>query len=450
LRAAGRATFDLVARRGAWIVALVFIALTVRLALFLDRYAVNLIYLDQWDFWNGLFDGTGAWTLFRWQHGMQRQGLGNLISAVVLNHTGWNSRAEAGVLAAAMLLAGLAALWLVKRICGRVRPWDIPVPLLFLTNTIVETYIITPNLAHGPLSALYLTTYALSLTVGSHVWRALLIAVINFFAVNTGFTALLGGITPLVLVLFACQPGLRGRNRAVYLTAFVASIATVAHFAHDLVWMAAVTCFQFPADHPWDYIPFAGRIIVRPINPKIGLLPGEPLGTIAAAAAVTFTCYAVYRALRSRGSSPLWNVAGVLMAFTLVFTFTTAVGRVCLGLATADSSRYIPYVLPGLLAVHLVLRCGVPAGRMQVAALAVFVSICVLKESTGRSRREASHESGVKRAWHDCYLAIHNIDQCNASALRPIYPSPEATQLQRKLDWLEARGYNLFQDRKQP
>ena len=64
--------------------------------------------------------------------------------------------------------------------------------------------------------------------------------------------------------------------------------------------------------------------------------------------------------------------------FALVFAFTTAVGRVCLGLATADSSRYIPYVLPGLLAVHLVLRCGVPAGRMQVAALAVFVSICVL------------------------------------------------------------------------
>ena len=141
MRTYGRAARDLGARRSGWIVALVFFTMTVRLALFLDRYGVNLVYLDQWDFWNGLFDGTDAWTLFRWQHGLQRQGLGNLISAVVLSHTGWNSKAEAGASAAAMVLAGLAALWLVKRLNGRVRLWDIAVPLLFLTTMNVENNI---------------------------------------------------------------------------------------------------------------------------------------------------------------------------------------------------------------------------------------------------------------------------------------------------------------------
>ena len=60
MRTYGRAALDLGARRGGWIVALVFFTMTVRLALFLDRYGVNLVYLDQWDFWNGLFDGTDA------------------------------------------------------------------------------------------------------------------------------------------------------------------------------------------------------------------------------------------------------------------------------------------------------------------------------------------------------------------------------------------------------
>ena len=439
--------FELISRHARWIIAFVLATLTVRLMMFVDRYAVNLIYLDQWDFLAGLMEGASPWALFRWQHGVERQGLGNLISAVVLSQTGWNAKADAAAAAVLMLLTCLCALWLVKRICGRMSAWDVAVPLIFLTTTNVETYVITPNLAHGPLSALYLVTYALSLTATSHVHRAVLIAAINFFAVNTGFTVLLGGITPVVLLLSACLPGLSRRDRIVYSSAFVTSIATVAQFARGLVWFPAVACFQFPYDHPWEYIPFAGRVLARPVNPKIGFLPGEPLGTAFALVAMAFMCTAVFRALRSRGSSALWNVAGVLMAFTVAFAAATAVGRVCTGIVAADSSRYIPYVLPGFLAVYLVLRCGLPSGRAQLVALGLFLSICLGKEASARSRREAAHESSLKRAWHDCYLAVHDITTCNANAGRPVYPSPEATDLQRKLDWLEVRGYNLFQDR---
>ena len=121
---------------------------------FIDNYAVNLLYLDEWDFLAGLFEGADAWTLFRWQHGLQRQGLGNLITAVVLEQTGWNGKAVAAASAATMVLAGLAALWLVRRMCGRLRVWDIAAPLLFVTTTSVDSYVITPNLAHGPLPAL--------------------------------------------------------------------------------------------------------------------------------------------------------------------------------------------------------------------------------------------------------------------------------------------------------
>lgn len=439
--------FALTPRRVAGIVAFVTAALAVRLAMFVDRYGVNLVYLDQWDYLQGLFNNADSWTLFRWQHGLQRQGFGNLISAVVLSHTGWNSKADTAAAVVVMLLACVAALWLIKRISGRLSPFDVAIPLLFLSTSNVDGYIITPNVSHGPLPVLFLMAYALSLTVPSHVHRAALIAAINFCAVNTGFTVLLGGITPIVAALLAAGPGLRPRDRIAYAGAFAASLATVAHFAHGFVWMPAVTCFQFPSDHPWEYVPFAGRMLARPLNPRIGLLPGEPLGTTFAIATAAFTCVAVFRAVRSRGTSTLWNVASVLAGFTLAFAFVTALGRVCLGLGAADSSRYIPYVVPGLLSVYLVLRCGLQPGRRQMVALGLFVSLCFLKETSARSRREAAHESGLKRAWHDCYLAVHDIAMCNASAGRPVYPWPEGTDLQKKLDWLEARGYNLFQDR---
>jgi len=435
--------------RGAagWVIACVFAVLAVRLAFFIDQYAINLLYYDEWDYLNGLFEGADAWTLFRWQHGPHRQGLGNLILAVVLDGTGWNSRAVAVASAVAMVLAGLAALVMVKRVCGRLRSWDVIVPLLFVTTTTVDSYAVTPNLAHGPLPALFLTLYALSLTVGSHATRALLITAINFLAVNTGFTLLLGPITPVVLLLLACQPGLHSRARMAYGAACAASIATAWHFAHDLRWAPAVDCFEFPHDPPWLYAPYTGRILTRPLTLPIDAPPGELAAGGVALLAVGFALYAACRALRSRGSSTLWNVTAVLAAFTVVFAVATAVGRVCLGIPTADASRYIPYVLPGLLVGYLVIRCSVPAGRRQSLLLGLFLLACVLKETSPRSRLEAAYDYDLKRAWRDCYLRTHDIATCNATAGRPVYPAPEATRLQQKLDWLEARRYNLFQER---
>ena len=43
----------------------IFLALAIRLFAFVDRYAVNLLYWDQWVFLTGVFDGADSWTLFR-------------------------------------------------------------------------------------------------------------------------------------------------------------------------------------------------------------------------------------------------------------------------------------------------------------------------------------------------------------------------------------------------
>ena len=200
-------------RTTAWIIAAAFVVMAARLALFLNRYTVNIVYWDQWDFLNGLFDGADAWTLFRWQHGPQRQGIGNLILAVLYPATGWNGRADAAASAVALCLAGVAALWLVKRVCGSLRPWDGVVPLIFLTTTSAETYVVAPNIAHGPLSALLLTGYALALTISSHGARCVALVILNFLCVSTGFTWLLGLATPLLLLLLACGPHLTARER---------------------------------------------------------------------------------------------------------------------------------------------------------------------------------------------------------------------------------------------
>src|SRR3972149_747925 len=68
--------------------------LAFRLFRFIDHYAVDVLFWDQWAFWGGLFDGSDPWALWRWQHGPHRQGLGGLVVAATAWLTGWNVRAE--------------------------------------------------------------------------------------------------------------------------------------------------------------------------------------------------------------------------------------------------------------------------------------------------------------------------------------------------------------------
>lgn len=438
-------------RVSSWLIAAAFLLLAIRLALFVNRYAVNILYWDQWDFLQGLFDGASPWSLFRWQHGPQRQGLGNLVLALVYDATGWNGRADAAASAAAMLFAAAAAIWVVKRVAGALRPWDIVVPLMFLTTANAENYVAAPNLSHGPLPALLLMLYALALTINSHGARCAALVIVNFFCVNTGFTLLLGVVTPGLLLILAARPDLAVRERAMYVVGVAVSLATIALFLDGFVPLSAVDCFQFPAARPWEYLPFAGFILARPFGMDATAEAGRlVIASGSAIAMVAFVAYAVWRFIRSRGESVVWGTATALAGFSFLFASTTAVGRVCLGFDTANASRYVPYILPGLLAIYLVIRTNTNRSRLARGLLPVLLLGCVLTE-TSRVRNataEAETYFTFKSRWRNCYLTRHDIAICDSLSGHAVYPpnQAEATHLQQKLDFLEARGFSLFQD----
>jgi hypothetical protein len=435
-------------RLTAWIVASVFVLMTARLAAFVDRYAVNVVFWDQWDFLQGLFDGADAWTLFRWQHGPQRQGVGNLITAVIYSVTGWNGRADAAASVVVLVLSAAAALWLVKRVCGTLKPWDAVVPMIFLTTSSAQTYVVTPNMAHGPLPVFLLVTFGLALTIRSHSLRCISLVIVNFFAVNTGFTLLLGSVTPVMLVLQARASPLTARERAISAASVAASIGTLALFFNGFILHTASDCFQFPHRRPLEYLPYIGFVFGRPFGLNAGNTAARLLaGSVIAVGVAGFVGYAGLRLLQTRGHSVLWTVCSSLAGFALLFAATTAVGRVCLGFDSANATRYIPYVLPGILALYLVIRAAAPKGGARTfVVLAGFVLACTAKELSTFGVEEAATYHRFKQRWRDCYLATHDIEVCDARAGHPIYPEPAATHLQEKLDWLEARKYSLFQD----
>jgi hypothetical protein len=318
---------------------------------------------------------------------------------------------------------------------------------VFLTTSTAETYAATTNLAHGPLSALFLVALALALTVQSHSVRCALIVGVNFLAVNTGFTLLLGPVTPVLLLLFASAPRIPPSARAAYAAGAAASIGALALLLKGFVFQPATDCFQFPHPRPLEYLPFAGSILTRTVGLYADDRTSSVLVSTVAIAVFALWAYATFQLIRSRGDWVLWSVAGVLLTFTVLFTLVTTVGRVCLGLYAASATRYIPYVLPGLLAVYLLPRSG-EATRMRTTVLALFMAAVVAREvAAARNEAEAMYHATHKRLWADCYLARHVVAECDAEAGGPIHPAAEATGLPEKLDWLEARRYSLFQER---
>src|SRR5207237_2164768 len=89
------------------------------------------------------------------------------------------------------------------------------------------------------------------------------------------------------------------------------------------------------------------------------------------------------RATRTRGAAPVPRTLFVLSAFSLIFMLNASVGRVCLGVGTAASSRYVPYLLPLVFATYVYLDLiQKPAWLVQLkpVALCLFTVVCVAKE----------------------------------------------------------------------
>jgi hypothetical protein len=418
------------------------VGLTVRLSLYVRRYAVDLLYRDQWDFLDPLFRGEGSWAMFLLQHGPHRQGLGGLVLAWVMPASGWSLRVEA-LVSVLFLALGAALAWTtVRRSTGSPSWTDMTAPLLCLGGGLEEILVGTSNPAHGPIPMALVFALALAWTIQAPMLRMLVCSVLGGLAVFTGFGFFAGLVNP---VLFAGEwvhgRGDTGRRRAAALGLGAAAAVLVAFF-WNWHFVTAVDCFRFPHPRPVEYLDYLGFLFARPLG--MHRLGGVRTWIVRAVAvsALTLAAWVLVRVFR-RDEMP-GRVVALLLGFSCLFGLNTAVGRVCLGLETAGSDRYVPYVAPGWVAVVIAARLWArPSVRWGlVGAVLVLITIRTFnvrgEEALGRRLAEG------KRRWAACYLQRHDPHACDVETGFPLYPAPSATRMQEKLDFLEARRLNLF------
>jgi hypothetical protein len=427
-----------------------YLFLGVRFFRLISQYAVNVFFEDQWDFDDAtLFQHHSLWEMFRWEHAPHRQGLGALLQKLIEPWLHWNSRYEGYLIGVIIVGVAVLALFLKVRICGPVSYSDVVIPLLFFTPLQFETVVVTPNPSHGSLPSLLIVFYCLCWLIRSYRWKYICVLLVNFFSIYTGFGIFISLVTPTLLVLdyYGNTRHLAPKYKWYSGAALMVSLASLASFFVGYRFKAAVDCFSPAPKNPILYPWFAALMFANAAGLRILTLPVATLiGSIVLLLLLVALSVAVRRLLeRESDTWPRDAAITALSAYSVVFCLNAAYGRLCLGLAGAGSPRYTPYVVLGLFGLYLYALSNRHRG-VRVSLILVVLAFGVLSSRPMDRYNAGSLEylSSHKRAWRECYLAYHDIYECDVLTHFKIYPDPEATHLQEKLDFLERNHLNLY------
>jgi hypothetical protein len=416
-----------------------FGALAVRLFRLTSQYAVNVFFWDQWDFNDAaLFEHHSLWAIFRFQHGPHRQGLGGLLAALVEPWFRWNSRTEAFVATAIVVVAGLAMLYLKCRLFGPLTWTDVAIPMIVFTPAQWESAWNTVNFAHGPLPVLLIVLYCLAWTWQNRRVQYAAITVLSFVTLYTGFGVFIGLLTPVLLL------ARYRKDRDLFaLACALLSVACLASFFVGYVNDDASGCDSLFSAQPQTYVHFLCLLFATPFGIR-GLDLTAALAGVIVMVAVTAAGAAGWKRVLRDGNAVDYVLA-TLGAYILLFCVAATLGRTCTGMPDAHASRYTAYkelaVLAVLFWVHTWKR---PDWQLGVTAiLPVLLIPALFVTSFDDANIQELHR--LKLEWRTCYLAGNPIADCY-NQFGPIYPDPARTDLQRKLDYLRDTRQNLFAD----
>jgi hypothetical protein len=398
---------------------IVFIAMSVRQYRFVDRYAVNVMFGDQWDIYAPFEPRETLWQQFDHQHGPHRQGVGGVINHVLAEWGYWNSRWDAFGINFILIAAAGCAL-LLAHCCGVRRPLAmLPIPLLYLSRRQWEDFVCASNISHGAMPILLFTLYCLACFVQSNLARLTLVSILTFFLIFTGFGIFVGLVTPIVLLveeIQACRIKEWGRAGMVTAAMLACGISWWM-FSWNYVFNPAAPGFRFPYEKPVEYFDFVAVMLSNLYGLTIHNPLVVPFGLFVMVCLVVLCMIHGWRLLRGGAvNNRASTVIFCLATYALIYCFDTAVGRVCMGWRTqAVSSRYVTLMIPAGLAIYLHL-VTLRSARASLT-LAIFYALAIMPGAIYLEKDAADfiHSFHDRRlAWGKVYRATHNRQETDA------------------------------------
>ena len=423
-----------------------FVFLAWRQHRFVDHYAVNMMFWDQWDFYTPFFNDQDSWAIFTRQHGPHRQGAGFLVAHVVAELGRWNSRWDAFTVSFTLMAAALAGLNVAMK-CGCPVWLSLPlIGLIFFNLRQYEGFVGASNLSHGAFPLLLFMLYALSWFVRTPALRLALLSILNFLLIFTGFGLFVGLITPVLLLVEMVHVFKAGQILRAWLAlgALALSAFSWMLFSRGYVFSPAVDGFHFPHERPWEYFYFMGLMLANFHGIPGHHFPSIVAGLLIVTALVVLCMHHGWRIARKGiDDQRVGVVIFCLAAYALLYCLNTAVGRVSLGLDAAPAaSRYVTLLIPAALALCIAVNHAFPRKAVAMGLAYAFllgVGTLTLRQSDWKS---VNWFHDGREAWKAAYLKTHDETLANQLSSFPVYPVPGA--ITQRLQYLEEHHLNLF------
>lgn len=435
------------------LIAVVSFFLALKMFLLVDRFAVNLIFLDQFDFMIPLFPPNNVWTMFSIQHGPHRQGLGELITWIVTRLSGWNTRAEAFTIMGTLWICLPLVLLLKRKLFGCFHLMDVVIPIIVLNKYQWEQFINTPNISHSVLPLLLVFLYTLSWLISNKPLRYAAVLTVNFLLLFTGFGVFMGMVTLGIFILELIVSLFRNRSYVIYsIVGLMGVLFSLRVFAKGYVFQSAVDCFELNWSQVLNYPSFVAMMLAK--FSGFGLIQDDLLplfvGRFLFIAFLAMLLWHAWKYLRDPfRSDPSSKIIVILIGFSLIFAFSTAAGRICVSLSSSQNTRYMTLLIPGFVGMLFGIY-KIPAPKVAFVLYLVLTFLLLRTLLPFPQTEQASIHSyhNVKESWKACYLELGDFEQCNQRSGFDIYPPYPGykERIDQELDFLKQNHLNLYQD----
>ena len=435
-------------------IAAIYVVLTLQLTLFVDTYAVNILWWDQWDFLKPFFEEKGYLDIFMQQHGPHRQGLAFVLTSLIYKATNWNVRIEAFFMVGLLFFTSLLFSYTTVRLNKGFSFFDAAVPLMILSPTFYETVYQTANASHGIFPLFLIGVIALGQTFTFWV-RILVTTFCGFIALFTGF-GFFAGVMVAIWAVWGTFCALISKNRQrliVYATALLVMAGGFYLFFNGYVFNPAVECYHFPHSPIHEYLLFMIYMLgfFGGIHCSLGVLfcrLSLVVGLLQAAVFLQVSVMVLKRFLvKGDKATALTRICFILGGFSATYMASTAIGRVCIDTAV-QAARYLPLMTPAYIALYLYLRQKSSNNLKRFLLFSLFVGLLLkalvfsfpFAEKSMPSMVEISNKKGL---WIESYNETGDLRKASNLSGFKLYPA-DPMVLYSRMQYLQERNLTFF------
>ena len=420
---------------------LFFVLLAAKQLLFINKYTVNMLYWDQWDFYNPLFNNETLWQAFTHQHGPHRQGIGFILTEFLAKESGWNTRWDAFGISFCLIFSAFIAISILLKSSINNAFYLVLVPLAFFTPHSWEMLVGPSNISHGAMPVLLIMLYCLTLFSGKPLSRWFCLLSINFCCVFTGFGLFIGLITPLLAILELIQSI---KLRRIHYTA----ITTISFVLSILTWALFFKDYKFADTAPSGPSTFYSKIKFTALllSHFYGASHASYISLFLGYALVIVFTYIIalstFKLIKNNViETPFVSVIFCLSVYTLFYCAGTAYGRAgSTDLNAWSAPRYVTLLIPGVFALILFFTGWI---RSTIWSIILCLSLSIgMFHLASYEKDGIEYFSNGRKAWKDIYLKTGDALKADKISNFQVYP---ANVLDYKLNYLKKNKLNLFQ-----